>query len=117
MSLDDSRLADWEAMQRKHGRQFVTDPELPLKGGAGGGTYDPMEGRVAKLEAYMDVTRDDLKDIKVDIRAVKDGLSHLATKNDLETWKWQWVFIALAVIALTVTGIVGGLSLIAHAAK
>jgi hypothetical protein len=93
------------------------EPELPLKGGGGSGTYGDMEGRVAKLEAYMDVTRDDLKDIKGDVRAIKDGLAHLATKGDLETWKWQWVFIALAVIALTVAGITGGLSLIAHAAK
>lgn len=103
-------------MQEKH-RVQKAEPELDLKGGDGGGTYPPMESRVSKLEAYMEVTRDDLKDIKSDIKTLLEHSNTLATKSDLETWKWQWVFIALAVIALTVSGITGGLALINRAAN
>lgn len=93
------------------------EPELPLKGGGGGGIYDGMENRVARLEVLVDVTRDDLKDIKSDLKLVVDKINQLPSKSDLNTWKWQWVATAIAVVTLTVGGITGGLALIASQAN
>ena len=93
------------------------EPRLPLKGGGGDGTSGGMESRVSRLEVLVDVTRDDLRDIKGDLRTVIDRLNDLPTKSDLNTWRWQWVATAVAIIALTVGGITGGLSLIANSAN
>ena len=109
MSLDDTRVEAWQEMQRKN---LPYEPSLPLKGGSGGGTYDGMESRVSRLEVLVDVTRDDLRDIKTDLKTVINRLNDLPTKSDLNTWRWQWVATALAVISLTVGGIIGGLSLL-----
>ena len=76
-----------------------------------------MESRVSRLEVLVDVTRDDLRDIKGDLRTVINRLNDLPTKGDLNTWRWQWVATAVAIIALTVGGITGGLSLIANSAN
>jgi hypothetical protein len=112
VTVDNSKLADWKAMQAKN-RPAMAEPGLPLNGGGGGGTYRPMEERVAKLEAYVEVTRDDLKDIKVDLKTLVNTVSNLPTKQDLNAWRWQWIATAIAIIALTVGGITGGLALIA----
>lgn len=93
------------------------DPELPLKGGDGGGTFNGMESRVSRLEVLVDVTRDDLREIKGDIKTVINRMNDLPSKADLNTWRWQWVATAIAVIALTVGGITGGLALIASQAN
>lgn len=111
MSVDDSRLSAWEEMQKKN---QPVEPELPLKGGDGGGIYDGMESRVTRLEVLVDVTRDDLKEIKGDLKTVINRLNDLPTKTDLNTWRWQWMGIGIGIIALTVGGITGGLALIAH---
>lgn len=114
MSVDDSRLDAWQRMQRQN---LPQEPELPLKGGDGGGTYDGMENRVARLEVLVDVTRDDLREIKGDLKTVINRLNDLPTKTDLNTWRWQWMGIGIAIIALTVGGITGGLALIASYAN
>ncbi|MDT9012672.1 hypothetical protein RQP55_04410 [Novosphingobium sp. APW14] len=72
-----------------------------------------MESRISRLEVLVDVTREDLRDIKGDLKAVLDRLNQMPSKSDLDTWRWQWVATAVAIIALTVGGITGGLSLIA----
>ncbi len=110
MSVDDSRLGAWVEMQQQH---RPPEPELPLKGGGGGSTSDGMESRISRLEVLVDVTREDLRDIKGDLKAVLDRLNQMPSKSDLDTWRWQWVATAVAIIALTVGGITGGLSLIA----
>lgn len=110
MSVDDSRQEAWVEMQKQH---RPTEPELPLKGGDGGSTFDGMESRVSRLEVLVDVTREDLRDIKGDLKTVLDRLNQMPTRSDLNTWRWQWIATAIAIIALTVGGITGGLSLIA----
>lgn len=110
MSVDDSRLGAWAEMQKRH---RPPEPELPLNGGGGGSTFDGMESRVSRLEVLVDVTREDLRDIKGDLKAVLDRLNQMPTRSDLNTWRWQWIATAIAIIALTVGGITGGLSLIA----
>lgn len=54
MSVDDSREEFWREMQNRHARQRMPEePELPLKGGGGGGTSGPMEPSVS-LKEYVD---------------------------------------------------------------
>jgi len=42
-----------------------------LRGNGGGGTFDGMEARVAKLEAAVEHIQKDVTEIKVDIREIK----------------------------------------------
>lgn len=89
-------------------------PPALLNDGGGGGTSDGMEGRVAKLEAHMEHLQADVAEVKADLKSVLSTLTQLPTKRDLDTWRWQWLAIGIAVIALTVGGITGGLALIAR---
>lgn len=107
MSVDDSRLADWKAKQAKHRPE---EPRLPLKGGGGDGTYDGMDSRVARLEVLVDVAREDLRDIKGDLRTVLTRLNDMPLKADLATWRWQWLGTGVALFAIIVGTILGGLA-------
>jgi hypothetical protein len=92
--------------------------EPPLKGGGGGGTYEgDMESRVAKLEAFNEVFRDDLREIRGDLKAIIGKLGSLPTKADLTGWRWQWIAASFVVFAIIVTGLIGGLAWIATIAK
>ena len=85
----------------------------PLKGGAGGGTYDGMEARVAALEAHMQHVRDDITGIratakqaaddivtiKVDIATMKTTVANLPTKG----WGVTALSLSLGVIIALVT--------------
>jgi hypothetical protein len=44
----------------------------PLKSGDGGGTYDGMEARVAKLEAVVEHIQKDTAEIKTELRGLCD---------------------------------------------
>jgi hypothetical protein len=72
-----------------------------------------MENRVSKLETHMEYVRRDLDDIRSDLKTVIATINTLPTRADLNTFRWQWVATAVAIIALTVGGIIGGLSWIA----
>lgn len=89
----------------------------PLQHGGGGGTSDGMDSRVTKLETHMEYVRDDLREIKGDLKTVVSRLNELPTKKDLDTWRWQWMGIGIAIVALTVGGITGGLALISKFAS
>lgn len=56
-----------------------------LKGGGGGGTFDGMEARVAKLESDMDYLKRDVSELRTDMRDVRDRTvrieSSMATKG------------------------------------
>lgn len=69
----------------------------PLPPGGGGGTYDPMEARVAKLEDDMKEVRSDLKAIRIDLAELKGRVASLPTT-------WQMITL--------VFGILGGAFLI-----
>jgi hypothetical protein len=88
-----------------------------------------MEERVIRLETNFEYVRRDLDDLKAGQRRLEgnqeglrdtnlrilEKLNLLPTRSDLDTFRWQWIGIGLAIIALTVTGIAGGLTLIASA--
>lgn len=86
----------------------------PLNTGGGGGTFGAMEARVTKLETHMEYVRRDLDALKAGQDKILAKLNDLPTKGDLEAWRWQWLATGLAIIALTVGGITGGLALIAR---
>ncbi len=84
-----------------------------LSNGEGGGTSDGMEERVARLETHFEYVRKDLDEIKTSLKK----LDSLPTKQDLDSWRWQWLATGIAILALTVGGITGGLALIAKFAS
>lgn len=88
-------------------------PRPPLQFGGGGGTFDPMEARVTKLETHMEYVRRDLTSIDGKLDRVNEKLGQLPTRSDLRSWQWQWIATGVGIIALTVGGITGGLALIA----
>lgn len=90
-------------------------PTPSLKEGGGGGTYDGMDARVTRLETHMEYVQRDLAEIKGDLKTAVSRLSELPTRSDLRTWQWGWIATGVAIIALTVGGITGGLALIAEA--
>lgn len=83
-----------------------------LSSGGGGGTSDGMDSRVTKLETQMEFVRDDLREIKGDLKTIIGRLGELPTKRDLTTNTLTIVVIGLAVLAITVGGIIGGLALL-----
>lgn len=61
----------------------------------------------------MEHVREDVREIKDALTSIStklDRLSDLPTKGDLTAWKVQWTALALAVVAIVIGGIIGGLS-------
>ena len=83
----------------------------PAGGGHGGaGGVNALEARVSTLESDFRYVRRDLDQIAANLSI----LPNLATKRDLETWRWQWLATGIGIVALVITGVVGGLALINH---
>lgn len=59
-------------------------PRPPLNSGGGGGNFDPMEPRVAKLEAHMENVRAELgklSSVPADLATLKERVAHLPSKG------------------------------------
>lgn len=84
-----------------------------LKSADGGGTSGGMESRLTRLEVEGEQYRRDIAEIKTSLKKLDD----LPTKKDLDSWRWQWLATGIAILALTVGGITGGLALIAKFAS
>lgn len=69
-----------------------------------------MESRVTRLEVSMEYLREDMSDVKADLKTVLARLGELPTKADLWAWKWQWTAIGFTTMAIVIGGIIGGLS-------
>ena len=85
-------LGDWQ-------RSRAEAPEIKsgdgLKSGDGGGTFDGMEARVAKLEALSETISRDLGEMKTDIRELRRD-----ARTDFRT-----LFGALIAVALGLAGL------------
>ena len=90
--------------------ELAEQQQARLKGGDGDGTYGGMEGRVSKLEAHMEHMREDMAEVKGDLKTLIDSVAKLPTRSDLSSWKLQWTGLAVAAIAIVVGGIIGGLA-------
>jgi len=98
-TVDDSRLADWQAARRQRG----LDLELPLNGGGGGGTYDSMEPRIAKLEAHMEHANkqlDKLSDVPAILARIEERLNHTPTKIEALGYLGGAIVLAGAIITI-----------------
>ena len=74
---------------------------------------DDQDRRMARVEDKLDGLKDTLIDIKVALARLPSELdakfAALPTKRDLEGWKVQWLAIGVAMFAIIVGGIIGGL--------
>lgn len=66
----------------------------PLKGGDGGGTFDHMEARVAKLEKSFDKIDGKLDSLIREVAEMKGRLSAMPTT-------WQLIGLVLGIMAAT----------------
>jgi hypothetical protein len=99
---------------------YIGTPDAELRarrpsgsGGGGSDEFGGLDSRVARLEAFNEVSRDDLREIKSDLKAIISKLGTFPTKLDLESWKWQWMLASVAIFALAVSSIIGGLAWLA----
>ncbi len=103
-------MAEPRAARRLQTSPGLTDnpagpPAQSLQGGDGGGTSDNMERRLTRLEEQMVGVRDDLSDIKRDIKDLLKIVPTLGTKRDLQTYTLTGIGLALAVIAIVIGGL------------
>lgn len=79
-----------------------------------------MSDRVARLETHFEYIQRDVSEMRLMQRQVLEKLEQLndlPTKTDLWSWKIQYTALAVAVIAIVVGGIIGGLAWIQPAAQ
>jgi hypothetical protein len=69
-------------------------PRPPLQPPSGGGTFDGMEPRVAKLEAAVEHIQQDIGEIKSDVRTLRDN-----ARSD-----FRILFAAVIAVALGLAG-------------
>lgn len=95
-----------DRLVRDKAPHWFTKGQPVLKPDGGGGTSDGMEERVTRLETHFEYVRKDLDEIKTSLKKLDD----LPTKRDLTNNLVAIVTIGLAVLAITIGGIVGGLA-------
>lgn len=76
-----------------------------LNSGGGGGTFDGMEPRMAKLEARADAIDRRLDDIKSDIGRVEN---RLIAMSDAQLTKWDVAQVVFFVMAALMAAIIFG---------
>jgi hypothetical protein len=103
-------LTEQEAARRALSQRDQTGP---LQGGGGGGTFDGMEPRVARLEADMEHVKKtldrfdgraerqggDISVLKADVATLKENVRHLPTK--------PWLFTTLVMLLSALAAIIG----------
>lgn len=79
-------------------------------GGDGGEPPDGTNVRIAILENQVTQIQNALGEIRSDLKTLVGNVAHLPTKQDLLQNSATVVIIGLTVLAITIGGIVGGLS-------
>lgn len=92
------------------GTDLAAERARSRRGGGDGGGGEFSDGRISKLEAYVEMTREDLKEIRGDMKAIIAKLGTFPTKSDLDTWKWQWLLASVAIFAIVIGSIISGLA-------
>jgi len=64
---------------------------------------------LADIKSTLKDTSKALTSLTMAVDAVNHRLDDLPTKQDLASWQVQWIIIALAIAAMIVAGIIGGL--------
>src|SRR4051812_7609876 len=67
-----SAKRNWNQAEHRVSLFGMNDTGPPLQPPIGGGTFDGMEARVAKLEAAVEHIQRDVGDIKSDVRTMRD---------------------------------------------
>lgn len=70
---------------------FARSQNELLSHGGGGGTYDRMEARVARLE-------DDMKEVKSDLKAIRSDLAYMKGRMDQMPTTIQLLGFVIAVL-------------------
>lgn len=71
-----------------------------MRGSGGGGTYDDMEARVAKLEAHVEHLVNDVSAIKTDMKDSRERIIKIEGKLDHVPTYWDVVKIFSALLGL-----------------
>lgn len=87
-------------------REEVRLLEARLRNGGPGDTSGGMDQRVTRLETHFEYVRKDLDEIRTSLKKLDD----LPTKRDLAGYWIASITVGLAILAITVGGIVGGLA-------
>lgn len=86
-----------EYLQRKLA-QIQRAAEAPLHSGGGGGTFDGMDARVAKLEGQLEKVGGKVDDLRIDMAVLKEKVSHLPGKGFIVTATVTTLALLTAVI-------------------
>src|SRR3546814_16080133 len=70
MAIDESMKPQWERERKERGRDL--EQAQTLQSGGGGGPYDGMAARVAKLESGVDEIKKSLTEIRVSLESIEE---------------------------------------------
>jgi hypothetical protein len=83
-------------------REAAPQPGVGLPGGGGGGTFNGMEARVAKLEGHIEDISGDISALKSDMRDVRDRLPRIEVR--LDHLPGKGFIVTAAVVAIGALG-------------
>jgi hypothetical protein len=109
MSVDESRRREWALKQEQNQNRIPEEPELPLKGGSGGGTSGSM---TVPMKDYVD-SRDAAvtSDMHAEFANLRADMARLPTTGTLITTALVIVGIILAAMAFGGDRFSAGISL------
>lgn len=89
--------------------------ERPKRGPTDGdGTGEPpaMTDRITRLEVHVEHVQADVTEIKTDLKSVLGKITDLPTRANLHNYTLTGIALGLAVMAIVIGGIIGGITYI-----